>query len=306
MAETSVRIFISYAHEDEVLQRKLAEHLRILDGCTVWTDREITGGEAWNREISRELDSADIILLLLSSSFLSSEFVSKTEIPRALKRHEEKSAKVIPVLGRPVKWAHLPIAKLQAFPADEKWLEGTSSWKSLDEAAKDVATSIETLIKEIHDDRHRQLAAKQKAEEDYRREVADALSDGPITVLGRQTLEEVRERLGISKEIADLIEAAEIQPIEEHRKKLRKYEESVVAALENWGGLSSSTARNELKKRQLKLGLHDEDAASIEQLVTYRLEMERQAEADRKAAEEAQRKAEEEARRLAQPRRIAR
>ena len=46
MAETSVRIFISYAHEDEVLQRKLAEHLRILDGCTVWTDREITGGEA--------------------------------------------------------------------------------------------------------------------------------------------------------------------------------------------------------------------------------------------------------------------
>jgi hypothetical protein len=33
MAETSVRIFISYAHEDEVLQRKLAEHLRILDGC---------------------------------------------------------------------------------------------------------------------------------------------------------------------------------------------------------------------------------------------------------------------------------
>src|SRR4051794_27224060 len=100
MAETSVRIFISYAHEDEILQKKLAEHLRILDCCTVWTDREITGGEAWNREISRELDVADIILLLLSSSFLSSEFVSKTEIPRALKRHDEKTAKVIPVLGR--------------------------------------------------------------------------------------------------------------------------------------------------------------------------------------------------------------
>src|SRR4029453_7498617 len=104
-------------------------------------------------------------------------------------------------------------------------------------------------------------------------------------------LEEVRERLGISKAVADVIEAAEIQPIEEHRKKLRKYEESGGAALENWGGLSISTARNELKKRQLKLGLHDEDAASIEQLVTYRLEMERQAEADRKGAGGAQHQA---------------
>jgi hypothetical protein len=60
---------------------------------------------------------------------------------------------------------------------------------------------VETLIQEIHDDRLRQLAAKQRAEEDYRREVADALSDGPITVLGRQTLEEVRGGSGSPKRL---------------------------------------------------------------------------------------------------------
>ena len=66
-------MFYSYAHEDERLRKKLETHLALLQQqglITAWHDREISAGTEWANEINAHLETAQIILLLVSSSFL--------------------------------------------------------------------------------------------------------------------------------------------------------------------------------------------------------------------------------------------
>ena len=300
----SIKVFISYAHEDDHLRADLTEELGIL-GIPVWADREITAGTEWDDEIQRELESADIILLLISRDFLSSEFVREHEMPRALARHAEKSAKVVPVLVRPVSWEHLPISKLNAIPADSKWMTGADAWNSIDEAIRNVAQSVRRLVTRIRKERADRLAEQQKAEEDYRREVAEALSDLHISEIERDTLEDARKRLGLSADVAKTIEAGELQPLEKKRQSIASYEASVIKALDLGGYPFAPDLRVDLDKRQAKLGLTDEDIAGLEARVATRHREQREAgrsarkEADRKAKEEADRLAKEEADRKA-------
>lgn len=277
MDDDRIKIFISYAHEDDDIQRKLTSQLKILPRCAVWSDRAITGGQEWHDKIMRQLESADIVLLLLSASFLNSDFIAGVEIPQALQMHRDKKTRVVPVLGRPVEWEHLPLARLQAFPADGKWMDSRQHWSSLDEAAHGVARSIKTVIAEIDAERQREREKRTAAEEDYRREVAEALSDHRISQLERETLEEARERLGLDREVAERIEAGEMQPIEEKRKNLRKYEQAVALAIDEYGYPFSLTARDDLGKRQSKLGLQDEDVIGVAERIAAQRAAERQA-----------------------------
>jgi uncharacterized protein (TIGR03492 family) len=69
-----MEVFFSYAHEDEALRDKLAKHLKLLERQGVikaWHDRDITAGEEWKNAIDNHLESANIILLLVSSDFLA-------------------------------------------------------------------------------------------------------------------------------------------------------------------------------------------------------------------------------------------
>lgn len=274
MDDDRIKIFISYAHEDDDLQRRLASHLKILSRCAVWNDRSISGGQEWHDKIMSQLTSSDIVVMLISAPFLTSDFIRDVEIPHALRLHRDKKARIVPVLGRPVEWYDLELAKLQAFPADDKWME-SRHWTSIDEAAREVAKSIKTVIAEIDAERQREREKRQAAEEDYRREVAEALSDHRISPLERLTLEERREQLELSKEVADRIEAGEMQPIEEKRKNLKKYEQAIELAIESYGDPFSEVARSDLGKRQSKLGLQDEDVAGMAERVVQRLEAER-------------------------------
>jgi len=70
-------IFYSYSHRDEHLRTKLEEHLSILKWqglLTTWHDRKIQPGQAWETAIDNQLESADIVLLLVSSSFLAFDY----------------------------------------------------------------------------------------------------------------------------------------------------------------------------------------------------------------------------------------
>lgn len=111
-----------------------------------WHDRNIVAGQEWQNEISAELETADIILLLVSPSFLASDYCRNVEVERALFRHENKTAVCIPVILRPCDWTHEKFGKLQALPRDAKPI---SSWRNRDEALLDVAKGIRRLV-EIH------------------------------------------------------------------------------------------------------------------------------------------------------------
>src|SRR5260370_24266925 len=140
----SLDVFISYAHEDELLKKNLEKHLALLRNLgfiTPWHDRNISAGTDWKHKINMYLDAADIILLLVSASFLASEFCYSIEMKQAIQRHEDGLARVIPVILRPVDWKSAPFGTLQALPTDGRPVMGRR-WLNRDEAFTNIAEGI--------------------------------------------------------------------------------------------------------------------------------------------------------------------
>ena len=93
----------------------------------VWHDRRIAPGQEWAGEIDDALEHADVVLLLVSADFLASDYCYDKEMTRALTRHEQGSARVVPVILRPCDWQSSPFGKLQALPLDGKPVTSTPS-----------------------------------------------------------------------------------------------------------------------------------------------------------------------------------
>lgn len=145
-----IRLFYSYSHNDEQLRNELETHLKILQRTgriQEWHDRKFTAGDEWKGKIDENLNKADIILLLISSDFIASDYCWDVEMRRAMERHETNKAKVIPVILRDVNWSGAPFCKLQALPKDAK---AVTLWANKDTAWRDVSDGIEKVVREIH------------------------------------------------------------------------------------------------------------------------------------------------------------
>jgi internalin A len=121
----SIKIFCCYASKDKGLEEQLVNHLepmRRTGQVTIWHDRELLPGMEWKQEIDKHLNTSDIVLLLISPNFMSSDYCYSIEMKKALERHERGEARVIPVILRSVNWKETPIDKLQAFPPMENRL----------------------------------------------------------------------------------------------------------------------------------------------------------------------------------------
>lgn len=148
-ATEPLELFYSYSHKDEELRDELEEHLAMLKREGVikgWHDRRISGGREWVGKIDEHLNSADIILLLISSAFLASDYCYDIEVKRAMERHENREAHVIPVILRACDWHSAPFGKLQAFPKDGKPVK---QWPDQDVAFLDIAKGIRRVAEEI-------------------------------------------------------------------------------------------------------------------------------------------------------------
>jgi len=148
----AIKVFYSYAHQDEYLREELEKHLMTLKRgglITTWYDRKITAGMGWPREIDIHLNIADIILFLISPDFVASDYCYDIEVKRALERHEAGEAIVIPVILRPVYWGNTPFSKLQALPKDGKPIYKSGRY-SRDKAFLDVALGIQEVVEVIN------------------------------------------------------------------------------------------------------------------------------------------------------------
>jgi hypothetical protein len=134
--------FISYSHRDEVFRQELETHLAPLRRqglLSVWHDRRITAGDALDDAISEHLESADLILMLISADFVASDYCYAREMARALERHEAKAARAISIICRPCDFHGLPFARFVLLPTDAK---AVSSWADRDAAWVDVVRGI--------------------------------------------------------------------------------------------------------------------------------------------------------------------
>src|SRR5712691_7128476 len=102
-----IEIFFSYAHADEDLMNDVRRQLVIHERngrILKWHDRQIPPGDEWRNHIDSRLNRARIILLFLSPHFIESKYCYEIEGKTALRRHQDGTARVVPVILRPCAW----------------------------------------------------------------------------------------------------------------------------------------------------------------------------------------------------------
>ena len=111
-------VFVSYSHEDAEWRRRFAEMLSPLvreRRLEVWSDDRLLVGYRWRPELAEAISRSKAALLLVSPSFLASDFIMEQELPALV----EHGVRLVPVLVRQclwqeatllqsVQWAHDP------------------------------------------------------------------------------------------------------------------------------------------------------------------------------------------------------
>ena len=150
-----VRVFYSYAHANARDRTKLAKHLSPLErmGLIVtWCDHEILAGAEWEKSIADQLDQSQIILLLISSDFVASQYCYKVELERAMQRQDDSDACVIPIVIRKTNaWEKVPagdrtLGDLNGLPQFGKPI---TSFNPRDDGWAQVAAGIQAAAEEI-------------------------------------------------------------------------------------------------------------------------------------------------------------
>jgi len=138
-------VFVSYSHRDARSLddfRNAVRRLDLDDRLTVWDDTTVQPGSTWADQVERRLESARVIVLLVSPSFLASDFIRECELSEIMRRAQRGGATVVPVM---LSTTVMPpeLATLQALPS-----EGGSIADQPDrrQAWADVANAIVRIV----------------------------------------------------------------------------------------------------------------------------------------------------------------
>jgi hypothetical protein len=146
----AVEVFISYVRADEAWRSELAKRLKPMkrEGLiTEWYADNTSAGLELKEEAKKHLDTARIILLLVSPDFLDSDYHYDFEMAHALKRHNANTARVIPILLRHTEgWEQTEFHKLQALPRNG---QPVKQWSDRDIAFAKIAREIRIVAEEL-------------------------------------------------------------------------------------------------------------------------------------------------------------
>ena len=146
----ALQIFIAYARKDASFLDELRTHFTPLERSgkvKIWYDGKIEPGVVWETAIKDNLHSADVILLLVSSDAIASDYFYEKEMTDALARHAKGTARVVPLIIRPCAWQATPFSELQALPRDGK---PVSTWADRDDAYANAVNSLLATLNNIH------------------------------------------------------------------------------------------------------------------------------------------------------------
>jgi tetratricopeptide (TPR) repeat protein len=147
-----ISIFFSYATtstRDKRLYDELIAHLSLLrrqQPIDEWYDSAMSNGSPITSFVETRLNTADIIILLVSPDFFASDRCYNIEMQRALERSEAGATRLIPVLLRPSEWEITPLSRYRPLPADRVAI---SRHSDRDDVLVKVAQGIRQVVKEL-------------------------------------------------------------------------------------------------------------------------------------------------------------
>ena len=116
-APIPVRVFVSYAHDDERQLKRLDAILDVLEqqhGLASWRDQRLIAGEEWDEEIRRRLRQMDIFLYIASQRSLVRPYIKDPELRIAKERREAGEIEIVAVKLEPCAYDDDPyLGKLQ-------------------------------------------------------------------------------------------------------------------------------------------------------------------------------------------------
>lgn len=102
LAQERSKVFVSYCHLDIDYLIDVQRHFKpFLNQIDFWDDTKILPGQKWKNEIKKAIDVAKVAILLVSTDFLGSEFISTNELPPLLQAAEENGAVILIVVLKP-------------------------------------------------------------------------------------------------------------------------------------------------------------------------------------------------------------
>jgi internalin A len=104
IAPVPVRVFVSYAHDDERQLKRLDALLDVLEqqhGLTSWRDKRLIAGDEWGQEIRSRLEDMDIFLFIASATSLVRPYIRDPELKRAKERRAAGEIEIIVVKLEP-------------------------------------------------------------------------------------------------------------------------------------------------------------------------------------------------------------
>jgi TIR domain len=146
-------VFCCYSDspKDVSLFDELEKHLANLKNSRLidlWHLRKISPGENIEAEVAFRIATADIVLAIQSSDFLSSEFCSR-QLALALSLHYQQQLCLIPVLFRTSDWENSPVFQLEPLPHSRKavaWYKGDER----DLVFLDIVRGIRSIVERLY------------------------------------------------------------------------------------------------------------------------------------------------------------
>ncbi|GAA3396526.1 hypothetical protein GCM10020369_73550 [Cryptosporangium minutisporangium] len=143
------QVFVSYSHRDQAWLERLDRHLRPLvrdRTIDLWSDRRVVAGDDWRAEIATALDRAQVAIVLVSTDFLISEFISEIELPQLLQAAAAGGCRIIPIVVNPCLFDHQPdLARFHAANSVKRPLTALSAHEQ-DEIFLNVALALKAEL----------------------------------------------------------------------------------------------------------------------------------------------------------------
>jgi internalin A len=144
-----LRLFLSYSHKDAGLRDVFQENLALLeqDGLLEWWfDGKILPSAEWDKEIRSELEKADIIVFLVSTTFLNSKYIRGVEMTRAVERRKASETELVSVILEDCVWKEREFTKYQLVQPGGKPVRG---WNRHRNAFNDVEKALRKVVAQI-------------------------------------------------------------------------------------------------------------------------------------------------------------